>query len=96
MANMESRPNPITGAGVSMANYNYQALQLVVANNRSAFYGEELPSRTVARPNAVLSQILICASSSTRILTTVGSLDGFQGNRVPTTTSVNELTDNIN
>ena len=85
--------DPITAAGVAMANYNYQALNWWWPTT-VPFYGEELPSRggeaKRAFPDPYL-RVFVSANLNN------GQFAGrLPGQLRPTTTSVNEVTDNIN
>ncbi|MDC0326076.1 prepilin-type N-terminal cleavage/methylation domain-containing protein [bacterium] len=85
--------NPITGAGVPMANYNYQASNWWWPTT-AAFYGEELPGRTGAATSPFPDPYLrVFVNSNLNNGQFAGRLPGQLR---PTTTSANEVTDNIN
>ncbi|MGI9460069.1 MAG: type II secretion system protein [Pirellulales bacterium] len=85
--------DPITAAGVSMANYNYQASNWWWPTTVD-FYGEELPSRTGKSTYPFPDPYLrVFVNSNLNNGQFAGRLPGQP---LPTTTSVNELTDNIN
>jgi len=84
--------NPITAAGVEMANYNYQASNWWWPTN-TAFYGEELPGRASASTRPFPDPYL-------RVFVSSNLNNGAFAGRLPgqlfaTSTSANEVTDNI-
>lgn len=85
--------DPITAAGVPMANYNYQASDWWWPTT-AAFYGEELPSRG-GEPKRPFPDPYLRVFVNSNLNN--GQFAGrLPGQPLPTTTSVNELTDNIN
>ena len=85
--------DPITSAGVPMANYNYQATNWWWPTS-VAFYGEELPGRggTATRPFPDPYMRVFVSSNLNN-----GQFAGrLPGQLRPTTTSADEVTDNIN
>ncbi|MAI74510.1 MAG: protein containing Prepilin-type cleavage/methylation [Rhodopirellula sp.] len=85
--------NPITAAGVPMANYNYQASNWWWPTTVD-YYGQELPSRTGNSTRPFPDPYLrVFVNSNLNNGQFAGRLPGQP---LPTTTSVNELTDNIN
>lgn len=84
--------DPITSAGVPMANYNYQATNWWWPTS-VAFYGEELPGRggTATRPFPDPYMRVFVSSNLNN-----GQFAGrLPGQLRPTTTSADEVTDNI-
>lgn len=85
--------NPITAAGVSTANYNYQAGDWWWPTTAD-FYGGELPSRagnpTRPFPDPYL-RVFVSKNLNNGVF--AGRLPG---QLLPTTTAANEVTDNIN